>query len=77
MPPSRRNLVYGVCVHCKQRELLLPRGLCSLCYQKPKVRGMYPRVPDPLPETEEDLDRLIAEQMECLPKWWGKENGRV
>lgn len=50
------------------------RGLCARCFSTLAIRQLYPceaKAPrrDTEP-TEEELERLIAQQMRCLPRWW-------
>lgn len=67
------------CAHCKREDVQVrARGLCSRCYSRRSIRDLYPaqfgfvlRKPE-RQETEADLDRIIAEQRQCLPKWWDK-----
>lgn len=65
-----------ICRHCKKRKRNKARGLCGVCYSQPAIRTMYPFREQYVlrratkEETEADLDRIIAEQMKRLPKWW-------
>lgn len=36
-PPPR-----PLCVHCKQRRMNRPRGLCFSCSIRPEIRALYP-----------------------------------
>ncbi len=71
------------CLHCRFRPVTRPRGLCWPCYYIRSIRLKYP----PLcrhglagargheePETQEELDAIISEQMDNLPEWWEAEN---
>lgn len=64
------------CRHCKVRKAYRPRGLCWGCYRSRAIRDLHPTCtkmrPDLIhgvPETEADLDRLIAERRKTLPAW--------
>ena len=69
------------CRHCGAVRWVRARRLCSACYDRPAVRELYPsrrsrtsgfeREP-----TEAELDALIAEQMRCLPAWWGESGAK-
>ncbi len=65
------------CKHCHRRKVTRPRGLCYACHQTPAIKVLYPvssssRVPlccrATREETEEDLDRMIAEQLPTMPR---------
>jgi len=63
------------CRHCRVRKAVRPRGLCTLHYDDPAIRALYPRKfecasYDKRQETMEDVERLVAEQRKCLPSWW-------
>lgn len=65
------------CLHCgRNKSVTRVRGLCSKCYDDRDVRAQYPdgrsapREDDP---SEAELEALIAEQMQRLPKWWAAE----
>ena len=64
-----------LCRHCLRHKVSRPRGLCWTCYYKPGVRDLYPATgkfaPKPEP-TEEELERMIAEQSQSLPSWWDR-----
>ena len=63
------------------------RGLCRRCWRDRRVRSWYPPVtrgrgPDKQPRANEDreptaeeVERCVAEQMGCLPPWWGAVGG--
>ena len=64
------------CRHCR-RPKVHKNGLCSSCYRKPEVRHLYSRWrggkqggEEP---TAEEVERIVAEQMKCLPPWFNKE----
>ena len=68
------------CVHCAKPSRALKRCLlCVTCYGKREVRKMYVEfVERDLNEpTWEQLEQIIAEQMQCLPDWWWGEFARV
>lgn len=57
--------------------------LCWRCYRNPDLREQKckriargVRNPDHEPTTDEELDALIAEQMDRLPDWWRDECDR-
>lgn len=62
------------CQHCDNPGTR-PRGLCVRCYNNPRIRQQYPstskfsRRMDHEP-TAEEVERMVAEQMENLPDWW-------
>lgn len=71
-----------ICRHCQKRNVNRPRGLCWSCYHDPAILPLYPPsskyaplswLPEP---TEEELDAIIAEQMQCLPAWW-ERSGQI
>lgn len=71
MPTNRK--IRADCVHCRRLRTLRGRGLCSSCYDDRAVRSCYPPatpVTKADSETQEELDRIVAEQMEKLPAWW-------
>ena len=65
-----------LCRHCGERVAARSRGLCRVCYYTPGVRELYAvkstfyAKPQP---TQEEVDRMVEEQMQCLPDWWDKE----
>lgn len=66
------------CRHCGTKIATRPRRLCHACYADRSVRDLYrpesKYAPNLAPEpTEEELDRMIAEQMAALPDWWKDE----
>lgn len=71
------------CIHCgKECKRVQARKLGSCCYAKHK--NEYPTViPYPVhtgewfEPTEEELEKMIAEQMQCLPPWWDAETRRI
>jgi len=65
-PAGRKRNGCGVLVKGFRRADVLALDAAS-------PRSQYPRG-DP---TAEELDRLIAEQMKRLPRWWGSETRRV
>lgn len=75
---KRRNRI-GVCVECKKRQSIVSRGLCNRCRNNPSIREKYPpkvnMIRKPKELTEEELDRIIAEQMANLPKNFYKGRG--
>ena len=70
------------CRHCRKDALsIVARGLCWRCYNKKEIRSLYPKEfkyvpPEPEP-TKEEVERLVAEQMKCLPDWWYKERETI
>lgn len=70
-----------VCRHCRARSEY-SRHLCKTCFRDPAVRGLYPAdtrkgmrfggVGTREPSAEE-VERIVAEQLQCLPWWWGEE----
>lgn len=70
------------CKHCKRNGSIRARGLCSECYKNADIRSQYGRRRleshgrgEP---TEEDVERIIAEQMALpLPWWWDLETRRM
>lgn len=70
------------CLNCEKRDAVYGmKGLCRKCHAIPAVRAKYPKLPSTKPcnttgtaePTMEQLDALIAEQMESLPEWWDKD----
>ena len=41
MNPSPRPA--APCLHCRVREGVRCRGLCSTCYYRPSIRNLYPK----------------------------------
>lgn len=67
------------CVHCGVKPRSRPRQLCWACYYTRGVREIYSpggtwTQRSDENETEADLDAIIAEQMQCLPDWYLREN---
>ena len=63
----------GRCVHCNHQSACLTSRLCQTCYKNLDIRAKYPRLIESQPQqepTEEELERTIAEQMQCLPPDW-------
>ncbi len=74
----------GWCRHCHKFRLMRCRKLCTACHAKPEVRELYPKERRRTTQVEmdedadllgddataEEVERCIAEQMECLPSWW-------
>lgn len=63
------------CRHCGNVRSLRPRGLCVRCYFNPAVREKHQKrlaMNGPEPQTVEEVEQMIAEQMKCLPSWWDK-----
>lgn len=59
------------CRHCKTGPPHR-RGLCWTCFHTGDIRALYaPKYTKPN-ETMEDIEAMIAEQMQNLPKWWNK-----
>lgn len=74
---SRRD--WPDCRHCRKQAGSRGRGLCHHCWSNPDVREQYPPAnPHSLRRepTMEELERTIAEQMQCLPAWWEEESTR-
>ncbi len=72
----------GPCRHCRKTRDIRARGLCPACYARPEIKALYPplqeQAPRPRDETMEDLDRLVAQQMQNLPPWWDEDgNGHA
>lgn len=71
------------CLHCESKNAKYGhRGLCYPCYMTPGVKEKYPRgwgttnVPTGMTNanpTMDELDALVAEQMQCLPDWWERD----
>ncbi len=67
----------AACRHCGKRRVNRPRGLCWQCYYAPGVKDLYPstskfasksaRGHEP---SAEEVEKMVAEQMKCLPPWW-------
>lgn len=58
------------CRHCNRNKAMAQRRmLCDACYYTPKILRLYPAKTKPEP-TMEELDALVAKQMEDLPDWW-------
>jgi hypothetical protein len=55
------------------------RGLCYPCYRDRSVRALYPTLlmgpgaADCDEPTAAEVERVVAEQMRCLPKWFAEE----
>ena len=70
----------ALCLFCGKRQGGKGRGLCARCYATPAVLARFPdgrtlrRYEAASDEpTEEELERIIAEQMKRLPFWWPKD----
>lgn len=75
------------CRHCKTkltRKHGAGRGVCHTCYYKPGVlekyacgkRGPKPVTADAYEEpTTRQVEKIVAEQIECLPGWWADDCG--
>lgn len=73
--PKPLDPTLPMCRSCHERNALKgKRGLCWRCY-KSADRSLFPLDPDcghngePEP-TAEELEAIIAERMQNLPKWW-------
>lgn len=69
-----------LCRHCEKFKAQPDRkGLCWSCSQVPAIRDHYASESKFAPararreETMEDVERIVAEQMQCLPAWWEGE----
>ena len=61
---------HRVCVHCGVKKTIQARGLCRFCWNRPRIREMYPVIMDTAPRaepTEEELETMIQEQLKSLP----------
>lgn len=56
-----------ICKHCPQ-EANANRGLCNRCYKNKRIRDLYPVLTEEPEPTQEELDRIIAEQEQTLPR---------
>lgn len=67
-----------VCLHCRDPRLPVKcRGLCRICWSQHRDKYLSKNArPNDAEPTQEELDRMISEQMTCLPKWWHGENIR-
>ncbi len=70
------------CVHCGIRLGCRPRNLCVRCYDNRTIRHQYAvrgisGEHNRRDETMADLDRLIAERMDNLPRWFHKDTPPV
>ncbi len=70
-----------------------PRGLCWRCYRNPEIKNRFglrkpgPKtgeiedeaelVDDGLDPTEEELEAMIAEQLQSLPDWYDEDTARL
>ena len=61
-----------LCLNCKIRNIHRPRGLCKGCYGILEVRSLYP-IGGPPAQTVEEVEALVAEQMQHLPEWWERQ----
>lgn len=70
-----------VCKHCGKNNRIRARGLCSECYKNADIRSQYGRRLESHGRgepTEEEVERIIAEQMALpLPWWWDHETKRM
>lgn len=75
---SKANTGRAMCVHCGNEPATRPRGLGWKCFYTPGVRDRYAiarggehgaksHQPEP---TAEEVERMVAEQMKCLPADW-------
>jgi predicted amidophosphoribosyltransferase len=67
--PRRTRQPRGPCAHCGER-IAWARGICHRCYDVTAIRVLYGRGHASVEPTEADLERIIAIQMQKLPKWW-------
>lgn len=75
------------CRHCHRRKgHPAKRGLCAACFNVRAIRVAYPTAAQGTDtakyarrRTEEaaELDRLVAERMQSLPPWWGRDADRM
>lgn len=76
MKPTRYPKI--PCRHCGKPVASRKRGLCWRCSGTPEISDLYPAQP-PGPHYEpsaEEVERIVAEQMRRLPKWWNQESRR-
>jgi hypothetical protein len=76
----------GDCKHCNKLDIYLQgRGLCQTCHKNPEIKSQYPCLTgrsneetarDHEPESEEELEALIAHQLANLPDWWDEVEKR-
>ena len=62
----------SICRHCKLPRRLIRRGLCKRCYYTRAIRERYGPVKDSAnlgEPTEEELERMIREQLPTMPPW--------
>lgn len=70
----------SVCRHCQKRKGNRPRGLCWTCHNNKSIRIQYPSTHpfasksakgeyDDVEPTEEELNRIISEQLPTMPEW--------
>lgn len=76
MPRKYRKIV-AICRHCKRMKTMKSKGLCNKCCCTPSIHKQYKSLSkfckghEP---TEQELRKMIKEQMSKLPKWWEKED---
>lgn len=64
----------AMCRHCNKKPMKSHcRGLCHHCHQDQDIRGQYPTRNQPQEQSEDELNRIIAEQLQCKPAWWNSE----
>lgn len=67
------------CLYCSRpRGCGGNRGLCSKCYSNKRIRGLFPAKRTKLceAETAEEVEALVAAQMQCRPAWWDRETSK-
>ena len=74
-------MAFGACLHCGLTRRLKGRSLCPSCYQRPGVKEQYQLVkksyrPKGYEPTEEELNVMIAEQLQRKPRWYVEEEER-
>lgn len=70
----------GLCGHCRQHEQEAGKfGLCGECYKIPAVfrrfMGREAKRRAAYEPTEQEIEALVAEQMQNLPDWWFESYG--
>ena len=65
------------CVHCERISRRIRRGLCERCYKDHTIRAAHANLSCRREPTAEEVERCIAEQMQCLPSWWWEHERRM
>ncbi len=58
------------CLFCDSTVLRTKKGLCVRCYRDKGIRLLEKATEEEDEPTEDEIERMIEEQMKVLPVWW-------